>query len=377
MTEQQGPGEISRQEGTAAAGASEPSGARRTPGGTAAGEAAARSGTGGGTRPSEPGPATGAAATAPTAASTASAAPAPSTAHTTSTPDRAAATPARSGAAQGADRSAEAATPATTGATPATPSGNAAAASGGVPPEADALAQPGRPNRPLLAGAAMAGAVLVAVPLLLMGSGPDQPKSAAGVGPAADTVLGDDVPNAPGAYVPQSPSPSKSSPPPSKSADTVRKAAVNVPPPVSPSPKPSKSEPKPKAKAPKKKPAKAESIASRYTKDAAFETGAKLCQGQAWTSHNDRTALRVQYDGNLVLYRDGKATWAAPGALGRGGHCLYLQPDGNFVLYNAKHEPLWATGNWLKAVYVTVQDDGNLVLYNKDGRPVWATNTVG
>jgi hypothetical protein len=79
----------------------------------------------------------------------------------------------------------------------------------------------------------------------------------------------------------------------------------------------------------------------------------------------------------LVLYRDGVATWAAPGALGRGGDCALLQSDGNFVLYDGQHNPLWATGAWRKATRVKVQDDGNFCLYKSDGSAVWAALSIG
>ena len=42
---------------------------------------------------------------------------------------------------------------------------------------------------------------------------------------------------------------------------------------------------------------------------------------------------------------------------------LYMQPDGNLVLYDATNHPKWATGtNGRAASHVIMQPDGNLVV---------------
>ena len=54
---------------------------------------------------------------------------------------------------------------------------------------------------------------------------------------------------------------------------------------------------------------------------------------------------------------------------------LFMQPDGNLVLYDAANQPKWATGTSGKAAsHVIMQPDGNLVIYNKKN-PRWASNT--
>ncbi|MEU8824776.1 RICIN domain-containing protein [Streptomyces sp. NPDC048636] len=65
-----------------------------------------------------------------------------------------------------------------------------AAAPGRGPRDGDA-GSPGHPKKPMLAGAAMAGAILIAVPLLVMATSQDDDKSKK-VASSADTVLGDD-----------------------------------------------------------------------------------------------------------------------------------------------------------------------------------------
>ena len=54
---------------------------------------------------------------------------------------------------------------------------------------------------------------------------------------------------------------------------------------------------------------------------------------------------------------------------------LFMQPDGNLVLYDAANQPKWATGTNGRAVtHAIMQKDGNLVVYNKK-HPVWASDT--
>jgi hypothetical protein len=67
---------------------------------------------------------------------------------------------------------------------------------------------PGRPKKPLLAGAAMAGAILIAVPLLVMAVGDDDDDGSEKVAPAADTVLEDDGAKS-GVFVAESPTSKK------------------------------------------------------------------------------------------------------------------------------------------------------------------------
>src|SRR5215472_581328 len=76
-----------------------------------------------------------------------------------------------------------------------------------------------------------------------------------------------------------------------------------------------------------------------------------------------RTALIMQGDGNLVLYRtdNGKAMWSSSTS-GQPVTYAIMQADGNFVCYDADGHAHWATGtNGNPGAYVIVQDDGNLV----------------
>lgn len=54
---------------------------------------------------------------------------------------------------------------------------------------------------------------------------------------------------------------------------------------------------------------------------------------------------------------------------------LFMQPDGNLVLYDAANQPRWATGTNGRAVtHVIMQPDGNLVIY-RNKTPLWASDT--
>ncbi|MGW0515580.1 hypothetical protein ACWD1W_41545 [Streptomyces olivaceoviridis] len=113
---------------------------------------------------------------------------------------------------------------------------------------------------------------------------------------------------------------------------------------------------------------------TRPSSDHIIRPRATICRNQAWTSGNGRAALRMQEDGNFVLYKDGRPVWQAPNTWSR-GNCAVFQEDGNFVVYDSSGNPVWAADTWHKGAYLAVQDDGNVVVYDNAGRPVWATNT--
>ncbi|NJQ03184.1 ricin-type beta-trefoil lectin domain protein [Streptomyces sp. PLAI1-29] len=89
---------------------------------------------------------------------------------------------------------------------------------------------PGRPNKPVLAGAAMAGAILVAVPLLIMATGRSGGGEEKTTNTGSGTVLEEDDGIA-GQFVAESPSPSPS---PSKKDEDEKEKEKPVPPPVAP-----------------------------------------------------------------------------------------------------------------------------------------------
>ena len=102
--------------------------------------------------------------------------------------------------------------------------------------------------------------------------------------------------------------------------------------------------------------------------------GASIKPGDTVISPNKKTFLTLQTDGNLVLYKEGKALWSSQTR----GNVATLQKDGNFVLYltnGSQAVAVWHSKTAGKAedCRLAVQDDGNLVLYGMVY--VWHTST--
>jgi len=105
--------------------------------------------------------------------------------------------------------------------------------------------------------------------------------------------------------------------------------------------------------------------------------GQTLVKGDYRRSNNGVFQLYMQHDGNLVLYCDGsRVNWASNtnGTAIKGG--LYFHHDGNLVIYSFNGKPVWASHtDHTDAHELRVQDDGNLVLYGY-GKVHWASDTV-
>ncbi len=109
----------------------------------------------------------------------------------------------------------------------------------------------------------------------------------------------------------------------------------------------------------------------------ALASGQSLPVSTSLFSCNHRFELRVQGDGNLVLYRNGtEPLWSNGNSWGKAVERLTMQGDGNLVLYGPGGVPLWNTPNTWGHLnpYLVLQDDGNLIMFDH-GTPIWATNT--
>lgn len=95
------------------------------------------------------------------------------------------------------------------------------------------------------------------------------------------------------------------------------------------------------------------------------------------------TRLYMQGDGNFVLYRhvssNPTAVWTAPGTLGCGIKAI-MQGDGNLVVYGANDRVCWSSNtfksNSFQTVGVVVRDRGGLQIVFTDPRQWsigWAT----
>ncbi|WP_411284813.1 N-acetylmuramoyl-L-alanine amidase [Lapillicoccus sp.] len=81
--------------------------------------------------------------------------------------------------------------------------------------------------------------------------------------------------------------------------------------------------------------------------------------------------LYMQGDGNLVIYdSSGKYRWASFTNV-PGGY-LSTQADGNVVIYDSEDNlPLWTAGVYSPGAQLQMQNDGNLVLYSRSGAALW------
>ncbi len=114
-----------------------------------------------------------------------------------------------------------------------------------------------------------------------------------------------------------------------------------------------------------------------------FGVGKIWSPGQGnYTTACDGNQLHLIYqtDGNLVLYCQKYAIWAA----GSNGYPTYteFQPDGNLVVYNhyisGGNYAAWATNtNGEGATKLVLQGDSNLVIYTASNKALWASGTNG
>lgn len=98
--------------------------------------------------------------------------------------------------------------------------------------------------------------------------------------------------------------------------------------------------------------------------------GQNLKAGERLRSPNGQYELRMQTDGNLVIYRLGAPRWFT-GTKGNGGR-LALQTDGNLVLYNGSNGVMRNFAlNGKGGIILELTNQGLLQVLNKNGGVVW------
>ena len=117
------------------------------------------------------------------------------------------------------------------------------------------------------------------------------------------------------------------------------------------------------------------SLTSKKTNNLSSESTLK--PGEFLTSPNGKFILIMQYSGQLALYTGGSMIWQSETVnWDNKDSTLRIQGDGNLVLYKSNGTAIWASGtSGQGSVRLTLQDDGNLVLYKSNGTAIWASGT--
>lgn len=118
-----------------------------------------------------------------------------------------------------------------------------------------------------------------------------------------------------------------------------------------------------------------EPVLASNSKNISLTSDQYLIPGGFLLSPDRHTILKLQYDGNLVLYRSLKPVWSSNSAGTRVSR-LVMQPDGNLVLYDTNGGVVWSSGtHGNSGARVTTQTDGNLVIYSSSEVALWTTTT--
>jgi hypothetical protein len=248
----------------------------------------------------------------------------------------------------------------------------------GPTPGDTAAASVGRPGRPLLAGAAVLGALLIAVPGLLMSRDKTPENHDRVVADQAGTILGDGATQGAGAYASSDPStPAQSGTPkiaqPHKtSGKTTVAQPVSEPTAVRTKKPAAAAKPTKKSTTTKSGTKSGTTTTSNYPSDVLVTATRVLSAGQSINAK--KAQLRMQSDGNFVLYdENNKPRWATM-TFGSNYHAVF-QADGNLVVYTSGNQPVWAsqTGGHDGSI-LRLQGDGNMVIYS-GSTAIWASNT--
>eukprot|EP01083_Nonionella_stella_P036360 99214_1 len=114
-----------------------------------------------------------------------------------------------------------------------------------------------------------------------------------------------------------------------------------------------------------------------------MELGCALGPDQEMMSPNGFYRLKMQGDGNLVLYDGSNSSIWASGTYGQQNCHFRMQSDGNMVVYANHIYPVWSSNTCgafegmnrtTPRARLVIQNDGNLVLYK--AKSVWASNTM-
>ena len=120
-------------------------------------------------------------------------------------------------------------------------------------------------------------------------------------------------------------------------------------------------------------------------------SGETLQSGKAMISENGLYTLKIQSDGNIVLYKVDVDPWIdlwASGTTGKGNgpYTMTMQSnDNHLILHDTNSKVICAPnvyiGNdgldWATGGYATLQTDGNFVVYDGYDNVMWSTAAAG
>jgi hypothetical protein len=110
------------------------------------------------------------------------------------------------------------------------------------------------------------------------------------------------------------------------------------------------------------------------TIDYTLRSGERLMPGQAIYAHGEHYELAMQTDGNLVLYGPKGALWST-GTYGHPGDYAIMRTNGDLVVVNPPAtKDDWLSHTFDKGSRLDVLSDGNLVIYS-GSTDVWDTKT--
>jgi len=101
-----------------------------------------------------------------------------------------------------------------------------------------------------------------------------------------------------------------------------------------------------------------------------LQPGESIVPGTDLHSENNRYVVRMQGDGNFIVYRNdgsGHAVWSTA-TIGSGATTATMQWDGNFVLRNGAGQAVWATGTRGRDRTFTLTEFGQAVVVSPGKR---------
>ena len=103
-----------------------------------------------------------------------------------------------------------------------------------------------------------------------------------------------------------------------------------------------------------------------------------LTPGNSLKSQSEAVTLRLEENGNLVLYCLNSPIWSSDTHGNTNINSLDFQENGNLVLIRKDNSVAWSTNvQNSTGTHLALQNDGNLVLLDSSNKPIWASGTGG